>query len=75
MNVCLPLKEWNSRFAMPLLDKEITMERYPRLVNRGPLQDIQIELLEITTLFSSWDMFKRTATGSLAMFFQARLCS
>ncbi|KAI0033480.1 hexose transport-related protein [Vararia minispora EC-137] len=45
-------------------------ERYPHLVNRGPWSDVQIEFLEITTLFSSWDTFKRTATGGLTMFFQ-----
>ena len=51
-------------------DKEVIAERYPNLVNRTWFQDVQIEMLEIMTLFSSWDCFKRTATGGLVMFFQ-----
>jgi len=56
--------------AEVIFEKEVIAERYPDLVNRGPWSDAVIELLEISTLFSTWDLFKRTATGGLTMFFQ-----
>ncbi|VDB91654.1 unnamed protein product [Peniophora sp. CBMAI 1063] len=56
--------------AEALFEREIIAERYPALVNRGLWSGVAIELLEIATLFSTWDNFKRTATGGLTMFFQ-----
>jgi len=56
--------------AESIFEREVREESYPKLFGRGGWSDLKIEMLEIVSLFTTWDMFKRTATGGLCMFFQ-----
>jgi len=50
-----------------MFDTEILERRYPRLVGRGGMSEIKIELYQMATLVTDWSIFKRTAAGCLTM--------
>lgn len=53
--------------AEAMFDTEILERRYPRLVGRGGISEIKIELYQMATLVTDWSIFKRTAAGCLTM--------
>jgi len=56
--------------AEAMFDAETYERKYPHLTGRGGISEVKIELYQMTTLFSDWSIFKRTAAGCLTMFFQ-----
>lgn len=52
--------------AEAIFEKESVAEKWPQYANKPFL----LQFAQIKTLFSTWPMFKRTAVGTLMMFFQ-----
>jgi hypothetical protein len=51
-------------------EQETREERWPHLVERGPVRDLKLQIAQFGLLFSSMHMFRRTATACLMQFFQ-----
>lgn len=51
-------------------EQETREERWPHLVERGPVRDLKLQVAQFGLLFSSMHMFRRTATACLMQFFQ-----
>ena len=56
--------------AESMFEREVREESYPKLFGRGGWSDLKIEMLEIVSLLTTWDLFKCTATGGSCRFFQ-----